>query len=70
MKAIDLLDEIKNQIICKPEEEQSDALTHKYGNQKDGFLTGEKFIFVMIVDTILEHKKISYFDRLRFVSQP
>lgn len=38
MKAIDLLDEIKNQIICKPEEEQSDALTHKYGNQKDGFM--------------------------------
>ena len=32
-----------------------------FGNQKDGFLTEEKFIFVMIVEIILEHKKTTQF---------
>ena len=32
-----------------------------FGNQKDGFLIEEKFIFVMIVEIILEHKKITQF---------
>ena len=31
-----------------------------FGNQKDGFQIAGKFIFVTIVDTILEHNKENY----------
>ena len=31
-----------------------------FGNQKDGFLIEEKFIFVMIAEIILEHRKSGF----------
>ena len=39
-----------------------------FGNQKDGSLTEEKFIFVMIVGIILEHKKNLFFRHIQFLT--